>query len=157
MVSTEGFNFSGSNNDFAKVRIGVQGLESQECVEIQNITNISAKMNFEVKEADYYGTAGKVSKKDSKAPSCEVSFAYSQGNEVHEAIARIGWETGTAGMTQFEADTYDGYTVSYIANVELDNWGADGGPRDDENVSVNFSYAGGEITKTKITTDETEN
>ena len=152
------FNIPASNNEYKTVRIckvGVNATGASDFAEIPNTTSTSSKLNTETKENMYYGDAGKSKRKTSNAPSVEVEFVYSKKNEIHNKILEFGKAINEAGMTQIEADGFDGKTVSFIANVEVENFGPDGAPDDDATVKVNFTYAGGPIlyTNTESNTD----
>lgn len=150
MVEVTNFALPEINNAFTAVRVGIKGLQSttEDMQKITNMSNVSAKINSETSENEFYGDAGKSTIKKSKSPSVEVTFVYS-GTEVHNYLLQAGWEVGEAAITQVECDTIDGYVVSFLANVELDNFGADGAPSDNAEYTVTLSYAGGASSKVK--------
>jgi hypothetical protein len=133
------------NRDFGEVRIGLEGIESKSVTAIDKVSNISAKINAETTENDYYDEAGKTTRKTNVAPSVEVTFTYSD-SAVHKYILSTALAKNADAMTQVECDLPDGSVLSMIANIELDNFGPDGAPGDDAEYTVNFTYATGNIT-----------
>lgn len=122
--------------------------DTSKCTLIPNIENVSSKSNWDTEEHDYFNQSGKSTMKKSQAPSIEIQFIYSD-SAVHEYLSYAGNSAGDAGMTIVEIDSYDGNTYSFVAIVNLDNFAADGAPSDGAKVSVTFTYAGGNIIKTK--------
>lgn len=146
MVSAGTITIPMGNRDFGAVRIGTAGIasEAKDMVEIDKVSNISAKINAETSENDYYDEVGKTTRKTNVAPSVEVTFTYSD-SAVHKYILGTALATNEDAMTQLECDLPDGKVLSMIANIELDNFGPDGAPGDDAEFTVNFTYATGNI------------
>lgn len=149
LVDSSSFVFTGENNDYERVFVGINGKDStiKDLKEIPNMSSVSAKNNVETKEQSYYGEKGKRTKKSAVTPQLEVTFGYSDNSDVHNYLLEAGDATGDEGYTQVCAYRYDGKVINYIATVQTSNWGADGAKDDDATVTVTLAYAGGEINK----------
>ena len=156
MVQAQEFYLPMGNRDFTDVRIGIKGLAStaEDMVSIDKVSNVSAKLNPETSENDYYDAIGKTTRKNAVSPSVDVTFTFS-GSAVHKYILEAGFKTKNEGVTQVECDMPDGNVLSMIANIQLDNFAADGAPGDDAEFTVSFTYALGKIkVEPKETTGE---
>lgn len=149
MVEIEQFDLPMGNRDFADVRIGIKGLQStsEDMKRISHMTNITANVNWNITTNDTYDAVGETSRKSSKSPSVEVTFIYDD-SAVHKYILDAGMKTNEAGVTQLECDMPDGSVLSMLANIELQNFGPNGAPGDDAEITVNFTYALGDIVIT---------
>lgn len=148
-------NIPSTNNEFKTVRfsmVGINATNAEDFVAIPNLSSTGSQYNTETKENMFYGDAGKSKRKASHSPSVTAEFAFSKTSEEHKKLMEFARGLGEEGMTQIEADAYDGYTVSFVANVECESFGPNGAPDDDATVSITFSYALGPILFT-----ETEN